>query len=92
MADYHQLWKTLFKIKDFLIEHNVEKFKSFDLVSNIYEINGNSFRVAVNSSEDVMYFLKFYNLSENITDKDIDKLYVDKGFIAFDKISLVLQV
>lgn len=90
--DNHQLWRTLFLVKDFLIEHNENKFVSFDLTENPNQIHGNSFKISVYSAEEVMYFLKFYDLSKDLTEKDIDKLHKEKGYDCFDKISLVLQL
>lgn len=90
MSDYYQLWKSLFSIKDFLIQHNADKFTSFDLTNNPNQIQGDSFKVSVKSAEDVVYYLKFYNLLGKLTEKDIDKLHKEKGYDSFDKISLIL--
>ena len=92
MSDYYQLWKSLFSIKDFLTQHNTDKFTSFDLTNNPNQIQGNSFKVSVKSAEDVVYYLKFYNLLGELTEKDIDNVYVEKGFIGFDKVYLILIV
>ena len=92
MSDYHQLWKTLFVIKDFLIQHDVDKFSSFDLTIEPKKIHGNSFRFIVESATDVIYFLKFYELLGDITEKDIDSMYAKKGFVALDKVYLILSV
>ena len=92
MSDYYQLWTTLFLIKDYLTQHNIDKFSSFDLTDNPNQIHGNSFKISVKSAEDVVYYLKFYNLLGELTEKDIDKLHKEKGYDCFDKISLVLIV
>lgn len=92
MTDYYRLWKTLFVLKDFLITHNQNTFSSFDLTNKPNQIHGNSFKFVIKNSEEVLYFLKFYDLNENLTEKDIDKLYTDKGFNNLDKVYLILFV
>ncbi|RKE89440.1 hypothetical protein [Ichthyenterobacterium magnum] len=92
MTDYYRLWKTLFILKDFLIEHSKNTFSSFDLTNDANQVHGNSFKFIVKNAEEVMYFLKFYDLSENLTEKDIDKMYEEKGFNNSDKISLILFI
>jgi hypothetical protein len=92
MSDYHQLWRTLFLVKDYLIEYKIDGFSSFDLTDNPNKIHGNSFKIPVKSSEDVVYFLKFYNILGDLTEKDIDNLHKEKGYDCFNNISLVLVV
>lgn len=92
MTDSRRLWKILFILKDFLIEHDADGFSKFDLTNNKNLIHGNSFKFEVKDAEEVLYFLKFYNLSENLNEKDIDDLYKEKGFNNTDKISLLLFV
>lgn len=92
MTDYHQLWKTLFLIKDYLIKNKIHKFKSFDLINNSKKNGKDSFKVPVKSSEEVIYYIKFYDLIEELTEKDIDNLYKEKGYNSFDEIYLVLYV
>lgn len=92
MTDYYRLWKTLFILKDFLTEHNKSTFTSFDLTNNPNQVQGNSFKFVVKNAEEVMYFLKFYDLSEDVAEKDIDKLYYKKGFDILDKVYLILFV
>ena len=75
MSDYYRLWKTLFILKDFLTEHKKNTFTSFDLTDNPNQVHGNSFKFVVKNAEEVRYFLKFYDLSEDMTEKDIDNLY-----------------
>ena len=92
MSDYYQLWKTLFLIKDFLIEKDADGFSSFDLVKNQSKVTEMSIKIPVKSANDVIYFLKFYNILGELTEKDINNLHKEKGFDSLDKISLVLFV
>lgn len=78
--DGHQLWRTLFLVKDFLTKHKEDKFTSFDLTDNPNQIHGNSFKIPISNAEDIMYFLKFYDLAKEITEKDIEKLKIEKGY------------
>jgi hypothetical protein len=44
MSDYHQLWRTLFLVKDYLIEYKIDGFSSFDLtekdIDNLHKEKG----------------------------------------------------
>lgn len=78
--DDNQLYRTLFSIKDFLIKHKADGFKSFDLTDDKNQIHGDSIKINVDNEKDVLYFLDFYQLSDNMTELDIKKIKIKKGY------------
>ncbi|MFA9186835.1 hypothetical protein [Flavobacterium magnesitis] len=88
--DDNQLYRTLFLVKDFLNKHKETGFASFDLTDDNTQIDGDSFKIPVDNEEDVLYFLRFYNLDNNFTSFDIRKLKIKKGYIG--KFYLILRL
>ncbi len=89
--DDHQLYRTLFLVKDFLIKNKETGFKSFDLADDAIQMHGNSFKIPVDNEEDVLYFLNFYNLANSLTTLDIRKLKIKKGYIGRFYLILILK-
>ena len=54
------------------------------------QVHGDSFKIQVHSSEEVVYFLKFYKLDRHLKSYDIDNLIESKGFDYSVWVSLIL--